>query len=105
MARDETARTVADWFTLSPKHRTKKRLIEMLRANASSEFGRMMAALERISAVQIGEEEITDPDWKARLMQRIAREALNGGRSREHRTTPNRSTNSGQKLPSGAVGP
>lgn len=37
---------------------------------------RLRAALERISAVQLGPQQVTDPAWEARLMQGIAREAL-----------------------------
>jgi hypothetical protein len=38
---------------------------------------RLEAALTRINAVQLEEPPpITDPDWKARLMQSIARDAL-----------------------------
>lgn len=40
------------------------------------EIVRLRAALERICSVQLDEPKITDPDWKAHLMQKIALEAI-----------------------------
>lgn len=46
-------------------------------ARGRRECEELVAALERISAVQMTEPPpITDPDWMARLMQHIARTAL-----------------------------
>lgn len=47
---------------------------ELPRVNAENE--RLRTALDRISSVQLNEPGLTDPDWKARLMQAIAREAI-----------------------------
>lgn len=49
---------------------------------ATFEIGRLRAALERISLVHLGPEKITDPDYLARLMQGIAREAIGSIRNK-----------------------
>ena len=47
------------------------------RMRGLAETQRMREALQRICSVHLDPPKITDPDWKARLMQGIAIDALN----------------------------